>query len=193
MLKYKPILLGKRTNILDIRKVLEKYIISVWIEFCFGNQPNSHENYIKLKKNYDNIKYDGIIFQLPIIGWILRKIIHFIKREEHKKINDFLNMFIKKVGINNSLFSIFKAKKVNEGAFPETIDRMLLNNAFLGIQIFEYLYNNTLELILNIAEYGIDDYIKREQVRSNRIPFTRKWKIYSMHRGYVVAKKTKLI
>ncbi len=175
--KHKIIILGKYGNTYDMLPVLEEYVISVWAEFCFGEQKDLIKDYTKIRLAYldliERIYYNSIITKLPLIGFIFCMFKRFMNKKDYESNDNILIQYTNNAA-ELSFFSEFKLKFMEYNDEYHVIDSKLIektivDNAYLSIFVVDFIYMVCAESLLSIVKNDIEKHELRKLERNNGI------------------------
>ncbi len=192
--KHKMIILGKYGNKYDMLPVLEEYVITVWAEFCFGEQQNLINDYTKMRLAYldlvERTYYNSVINKLPFIGSIFCKIKRFINRKDYEINDNILLQFVKN-STESSLFNEFALKfreynDENNVIESKLIDKVIIDNAFLSIFVVDFIYMVCAESLLSIAQSDTNNNIQRKLEKNNGLKqgYLFPWRMRQISHNY---------
>jgi hypothetical protein len=150
MEKHKQILIGSENFKPD--EVLEEYFLRVWSEYSFG--PIDERQYAQVRKQLiENVTrnfHGNPLNRLPWVGWMTSKINFWRSRARIKKVDDGLSEFLRfaierKQGAFYLLYERLQSKY--KDAFQITLD-----NAFLGVLAYDFIYIVLLDFVVNHAK-----------------------------------------
>ncbi|MGE4233226.1 MAG: hypothetical protein AB7F43_07860 [Bacteriovoracia bacterium] len=151
MEKHKGILF--RSDTFVINDVMEEYFLRVWAEYSFGIvDPNEFASLrLDLIETLQKSFHGNRLNRLPWIGsWTSKRNFNKLKKK-FKQIDDGLARIVRsaikqKQGAFYELYE--KLAQKYDDAFEKTVD-----NSFLGVLVYDFIYIVLLDAMVNIAKY----------------------------------------
>lgn len=183
--KHKRLLFNQENNIITIGGTddlgttdnLEKYLIAVWCEFCFGTNTTTTTNDYNtmrqlLLKTIRSTFYNHNNSFIPIIGWLMCKLRSLTHYNEYQLLDSKLTSMLKSIprggedeggdegGDNKDVcfFSILRSKLENEIGLDsfDTTGKVMKSQVFLSVLALDFLHLLFSQIILNLGdEYEI--------------------------------------
>jgi hypothetical protein len=150
MEKYKHILIG------DLKyrpeEALEEYFLKVWSEYSFG--PIDDREYAKVRKQLiDNVTltfHGNPVNRLPWIGWITSKLNYLRYRTNIERVDSGLSEFLKSA-IHRKQGAFYQLYEKLQPKYPDAF-QIALDNAFLGVLAYDFIYIVLLDFVVNLAK-----------------------------------------
>ncbi len=144
-----------------INDVLEEYMCNVWGKYCFGLNTNI-ETYKLLRTKIifviNKTFHNNSTNSLPLLGPLICNIKRFIYRRELLEIDDLLKELISN-GEHDGFIHKFQ-DNISTGDNNNN-DQIVLDNAFLSVLVYDFLYMHILESVVKTAKYQIDSHKQR--------------------------------
>ncbi len=159
--KHKYILLGDHSFTYNMNTVLEKFIMTVWAQYTFGESCSQIDySCIRtqlltvLKKTF----YNSHLNLIPIIGPIVASMKRIWYSKDLKAVDNSLKKLLK---LNSGFMFKFRTNlgeyNKQHKIFPEEqLDAIILDNSFLSVLVFDFLYMVILEATLKIAKHQVN-------------------------------------
>lgn len=146
----------------NINNVLAEYILTIWGQFCFGfSDDENMKLFMRLRtllidtlhKTFYNCKTNYI----PIIGPHIATLRRFVHKREFKEIDEILSNLINNEKLNGFIHK-FK-NLIDKTQYSILVkQKIVLDNAFLSILAFDFIYVFLLETLLQIAQKNINHF-----------------------------------
>ena len=156
------ILTDQNTYLID-EKVKELLII-VWARFSFGDTVDIEK--FKTMRNLlintlQNVFHKNWTNYIPYLSlWVCK-----YKRSKHQKDLNIIDAMLKDLIQRNSGGFIHKfANNMNDIKNPcvqNNLDQIILDNAFLSVLVFDFIYILMVNTLTHVAKYKIDEYEQR--------------------------------
>jgi len=149
--RNKHILLGKYGFQYNV-KVLDEFTLAVWADFCFGEKVN-HDKYKEmqhllittLKKTF----YNHTSRTIPYLGaWMVT----FRKWYYYENLQKVDSMLCKLLESNTGFMGRFRLAISDKFHCPYLINQIVLDNAFLSVLVFDFLYIVLINAVIDIAK-----------------------------------------
>jgi adenine phosphoribosyltransferase len=154
-----------------VNDVVSEYIITIWSKFCFGEGTDArsyrrlrdkligtlHKTFYSRKTNY-----------IPFLGCMLSKLYRYTYRKDFREIDDMIRELISKG--SGGFIHEFSSNISSSAALPEgEISAIVLDNAFLSVLAYDFLYGFLLEHIIKIADCKLITVDDRRAVRGTSL------------------------
>lgn len=181
--RNKHILVGKHGFQYNANKVLKEYTMAVWADFCFGPK-TSYEKYNTMQKllitTLRKTFYNHTSRTVPYIGFWMATMRKWYYSNDLQKIDQMLYDLLKsKEGFMGRFYSILQTEFYD----INTINKIVLDNAFLSVLAFDFLYIVIVNAIIDISKQKLSStdrlmnrmkYIHKGFLFPNRIRYNTK-------------------
>jgi adenine phosphoribosyltransferase len=153
-----------KRSVFSLNDNLEEYIMTIWSKFSFGLDTDVAKYKIMrsllittIRKTY----YNQSTNYIPFIGKLLSHIRLRKHQKDFKRVDLILGDLI--LNGNDGLIQRFATNlaESNDKEVIENIDKIVLDNAFLNVLVFDFIYIFLLNAMVHIAKNSIDDYNER--------------------------------
>ena len=156
------------TSSFSLNERLEEYVMSVWSKYSFGSTTklqkySTMRNLLvtTIKKTY----YNQTTNYIPIIGKVLALYRYNKYKQDFIKVNKLLEELIHTNNNhdNDGFIQRFKnnLEICNNIEVESNLSRIVLDNAFLNILVFDFIYMLMLNTMIHVAKNSIDDHSAR--------------------------------
>ena len=153
----------------DMNSVLSEYIMTIWAKYCFGDSVDISFYKSMRDKTVDILGktfYTHSSSNIPYIGALLCKARRIFHSRELAEIDDMLNQLISAGQggfIHKFRDNIYKFFGMDQ---DDVRTKIVLDNAFLSILAFDFMYIFLQGFIMKISSDEIDGLDKRKEVKN---------------------------
>jgi adenine phosphoribosyltransferase len=168
-------LFGKYGFEYDLKKVLEEFVMSTWAEYSFGPSVNK-EKYMYLQKfTIETLRktfYSASTISLPYVGSWVSRVRKFIYKKDLETIDEMLKDFLSSTsdGYLHRFNQELKASIDND----TLREKILHDNAFLSLLVFDFIYLVLLQVLLNNHEKEKTKHLSKGFLFPNRFRIIKK-------------------
>ena len=169
MEKHRGILFGKYGFEYCINDVLEEYIMTVWAEYCFGSNVDFKEYFAMRDIMLDTLRktfYSSSTNLVPYIGSLMCRLRRWWHKDKFQKVDTVLKKFISN---DEGFIYRFKQKFVmynyeHNIVSSSEINKIVLDNAFLSVLVYDFVYMVLLDTLVTMAKDNINDLKERKAI-----------------------------
>lgn len=171
MRKHSDIITHKYNFQYNVNDTVSEYVMVIWSKFCFGNDIDVNfyrELRNKLIRTLGKTFYDNKTNYIPFIGCLLCKLRKKIYENELKEIDSMLGKLLyenESVGFIHE-FSNKIRDYIRNPILKNKISNIILDNAFLSVLVYDFLYIFLLEYIIFIATNNIKTIEERKRIKN---------------------------
>lgn len=171
MRKHSDIITHKYGFQYNANDVISEYIMTIWCKFCFGD--NTDVIYYKnlRQKLVDTLYktfYSSKTTYIPFIGYIFCKLRRLIYRNELDEIDSMLKNLISKNESKGFIHEFYRQVQdyIKNPILKDKITTIVLDNAFLSVLVYDFVYSFFLEYVIYISTQNIQSLEDREKAKN---------------------------
>lgn len=164
----------------NVNDVISEFVMRVWCQFCFDTDTDTDTDYKKYKyirnKLIDTVRktfYYRKTNYIPVLGKYFAQFYCWLYRKEFAEIDDKLEELINDSDKYNPKIGFiheFKRLMAYCAEYDKTfMDKLVLDNAFLSVLVFDFLHVLMYNSIMAFAEKNICSYDERIKMESENI------------------------